>query len=198
MSQAPDIVNYDALLAEIAAALLAYQHGDESHRTESLRRAAQLLVSSRAHFQTREGRPDWGGRTGAYRLFAGTAFNLARLFGDDRTRVSAALRYHYGDALRELLGVEKAVELGFVEKSPKERARAARAAHRKRFEGLVAAAAAGTGMESVVELVQRIGDEIDALKPELIRSLSDSDRATIRDVAGEMVMALADVRGATA
>lgn len=89
--------------------------------TEDLRAVAVAFVDSREHFFTREGDPDWLGRTHAYRRWVREVMSLANVPGETVATLQAAIRYHTGNILRERLDAETLEDLGLVSTSPRER-----------------------------------------------------------------------------
>ncbi|QOP65085.1 hypothetical protein PQE12_gp25 [Arthrobacter phage Adumb2043] len=93
----------------------------DTERTALLREAAQLFIDAREHFYTKEGEPDWLGRTHAYRLWVREVMSGAHVPGDDVTSLQAAIRYHSGNMLRERLDDDTLADLGLKKSSPRER-----------------------------------------------------------------------------
>lgn len=90
-------------------------------RTELLREAAKLFIDAREHFYTKEGEPDWLGRTHAYRLWVREIMSGAHVPGEDITSLQAAIRYHSGNMLRDRLDDSALSDLGLKKSSPRER-----------------------------------------------------------------------------
>lgn len=103
----------DAIRASLTAS--------DNDRTSLLRDAARLFIDARAHFFTREGEPDWRGRTYAYRTWVREVMSAANVPGDAITSLQAAIRYHSGNLLRDRLGDEEIADLGLRKESPRER-----------------------------------------------------------------------------
>ncbi|UIW13509.1 hypothetical protein PQD80_gp25 [Arthrobacter phage Lizalica] len=114
-----------ATLADIQKAAIDSIHNSlsaaDTERTELLRNAARLFIDARAHFFTREGEPDWRGRTYAYRTWVREVMSAARVPGDEITSLQAAIRYHSGNLLRDRLGEDEIADLGLRKESPRER-----------------------------------------------------------------------------
>lgn len=115
-------------------------------RSAAYRDAARLLVEARRYFVGADGAPDWRGRTYTYRQFVGGVYGDAGVPVGDRSRVSAALRYHVGNALRELLDADELARLGLSEESPLARARVQRA---EKADLIRAVTGSASGLESV-------------------------------------------------
>ncbi|UYL87631.1 hypothetical protein SEA_VRESIDENCE_26 [Arthrobacter phage VResidence] len=90
-------------------------------RTDLLRDAARYFIDARQHFFTREGEPDWLGRTYAYRTWVREVMSAAHVPADTVTSLQAAIRYHSGNVLRDRLSEEEVDDLGLRKESPKER-----------------------------------------------------------------------------
>lgn len=110
-----------SLMDRAVGALRRYYSGPESERTECLRETAAAFVDARQHFFTREGTPDWLGRTYAYRSWVREAMGAANVPGDDLPTIQSAIRYHTGNALRAQLDEDQMDALGLKHSSPRER-----------------------------------------------------------------------------
>lgn len=93
----------------------------DARRTELLRETARHFIAAREHFFTREGEPDWLGRTGAYRAWVREVMSQAHIPADEITALQAAIRYHSGNVLRDVLDAETIDDLGLRKESPRER-----------------------------------------------------------------------------
>jgi hypothetical protein len=109
------------LQSAAVAALRDYEAIPDDERTAHLRAAGESFVSAREHFFTREGEPDWLGRTHAYRQFVREVLRDARVPSELLATVQAAIRYHTGNVLRERLSEDQIAELGLRVESPRER-----------------------------------------------------------------------------
>lgn len=110
-----------SLTETATAALGRYYTGPEADRTERLRDTAKAFVAAREHFFTREGSPDWLGRTYAYRRWVREAMDAAHVPADDLPTIQSAIRYHTGNVLRDYLDPETLDALGLKHSSPRER-----------------------------------------------------------------------------
>lgn len=117
--------NKTATLPEIQkAATDAIYHSlgaPDTARTDLLREAARQFVDAREHFYTKEGDPDWLGRTHAYRLWVREVMSEAHVPGEEVTSLQAAIRYHSGNMLRDRLDDDTLDALGLKKSSPRER-----------------------------------------------------------------------------
>lgn len=111
----PDIQR--AATEAIARAIAA----SDATRTELLKEAARNFINARAHFFTREGEPDWLGRTYAYRTWVREVMSAAHVPGNEVSSLQAAIRYHSGNLLRERLDGDEIEDLGLRKESPRER-----------------------------------------------------------------------------
>ncbi|AYN58506.1 hypothetical protein HOU70_gp25 [Arthrobacter phage Liebe] len=114
-------VSLSSLRDTATTALGRYYTGAESDRTARLRETAQAFVAAREFFFTREGLPDWLGRTYAYRRWVREVMDLARVPADDLPTIQSAVRYHTGNVLREHLDPDTLDALGLKHSSPRER-----------------------------------------------------------------------------
>lgn len=101
--------------------LKRYLQASEHDRTPLLRQIAEILVEARGQFTRPDGSPDWKGRSHPYRMWVREAFTEAGVLKDDQAAVQAAIRYHVGVVLREVLDEETREEYGLIPRSPKER-----------------------------------------------------------------------------
>lgn len=81
-------------------------------RTAALREVARLLVEVRPLFTTRDGEPDWRGRTHDYREWTASMYARAGLDRGEAERLSSSVRYHVSPALRARLAPDEVDRLG--------------------------------------------------------------------------------------
>lgn len=86
----------------LADVLREYVRDPRSEGTALLRRAAEIIVELRGHFD-RDGEPDWLGRTYAYRQCMTETYGVAGVLPSERKTVGDAVRYHVITVLRERL-----------------------------------------------------------------------------------------------
>lgn len=98
----------------------------EESRTQILRRLADVVVSIRQGFLTEDSRPDWRGSSWEYRQFIGEMYEASGVPPDSASNIQAALRYHVGNRLREVVPAEELEEAGLLASSPKDRMMSAR------------------------------------------------------------------------
>lgn len=102
-------------------ALTRSLRASDADRTECLRATARAFVDAREHFFTKEGDPDWAGRTYAYRTWVREVMSDAHVPTDVLSSTQAAVRYHTGNVLREKLDDHELDRLGLRKESPRER-----------------------------------------------------------------------------
>lgn len=125
------------------SALHAYQRTDDPlERTRLLREIAGLFVDLREHYLTDTGEPDWRGGTHAYKTTVGEIYRRAGFL--DISTISAAVRYHVGNALRERLSPEELDDAGLKADTPRTRS----VAKRDRNKALLAALKPGPGQDA--------------------------------------------------
>lgn len=162
----------DAIGRQVSTAVRRAVRDPESHRA-GLRRAAELLVEARLHFLTAEGEPDWKGRTYAYRTWYGGLLSDAGLSPAERETVSATIRYHVGNVMRERLSPEELAEAGLSAPSPIDRARLQRDTRAAIVRSVKDAPAWG-GVDALRALTVASA-LVDAVEPEALSSLSPGD-----------------------
>lgn len=119
---------------------------DAGVRSSAFHAVAAILVEARQYFTDSDGFPDWRGRSYPYRQWVGGVYGDAGVPPEDRARVSASLRYHIGNALREALDPETLESLGLSADSPLARAKVQRG---ERADLLRSVTGSTTGLESV-------------------------------------------------
>lgn len=111
----------EALLAQAIEALRSAQTLPPTERGGARRRAAEAIVSAREYFYTSDGRPDWSGRTRAYRDFIAEVYSNAGVTRDDLASEQAAVRYHVGNVVRERVSDADLEDAGYRVASPRQR-----------------------------------------------------------------------------
>lgn len=122
----------------------------DDNRTSLLREVAKNFIDARAHFFTREGEPDWLGRTFAYRTWVREVMTSAHVPGEQVTSIQAAIRYHAGNLLRDRLNEEELDNLGLRKSSPRERS----IEKRERTSGTLSLFEGGAELNTVDEILQ--------------------------------------------
>ncbi|WGH21376.1 hypothetical protein SEA_EMOTION_27 [Arthrobacter phage Emotion] len=152
-------------------------------RTEDLREVATCYVEARAHFYTKEGRPDWLGRTHAYRSWVRESTGMANVPPDDLATVQAAIRYHSGNVLRERLSEDEVEALGLKPESPRERSVVKRE-HQTAILSLFGTGGAEiTDADEIVHMVEIIEATLQRISHESIAAMSSADRRRVRTAA---------------
>jgi hypothetical protein len=172
-----------ALQNSAVAALRAYLQAEDSEdKTKALKQTATLFVKARAHFFTKEGEPDWMGRTYAYRQWVREVMETAGVDRADVTSLQSSLRYHSGSALREILPDETREDLGLVEQSPRERSREKRG---RQLEAIQVFSGGGQEITDVEEILTAGNMMIVALRRvslEGVNALTPDERKQIADI----------------
>ncbi|UIW13280.1 hypothetical protein SEA_CREWMATE_28 [Arthrobacter phage Crewmate] len=157
----------------------------DTERTDRLRDAARFFIDARAHFFTREGEPDWRGRTYAYRTWVREVMSSAHVPGDEVTSLQAAIRYHSGNLLRDRLDEDAIADLGLRKESPRERS----VEKRERTSETLNLFGAGGEISDVADIVLLCTLAERALARVNVSNLSADDaeeaRAAIRKLAGK-------------
>jgi hypothetical protein len=109
---------------------------DDRAKSRHLEAAAMEVAQARTYFTTDDGEPDWGGRTYLYRRFIGDVLTAAGVPKTERPRVTSALRWHVGKALRLVAPPEALADLGLSPDAPEVRAREARARKAVAYQAL--------------------------------------------------------------
>lgn len=156
--------------------------GSDSERTDHLRNVATSFVDAREHFYTKEGEPDWNGRTYAYRTWVREVMSRANVPADLLTSTQAAVRYHVGNILRDRLNDEQLAELGLRKESPRQRS----VEKRERTSSALALVNGGEALESLEDVQEAAAAIIGILKRVNVQELTGQRRkaaeAALRDV----------------
>lgn len=115
----------DEIREKAATAMRGYLSDGKNARTLRAKQIAEALVEARAHFETRDGTPDYLGRSYAYRTWVSDTLEAAGVPKGDRASLQSIVRYHVSPLLRERYGAE-VTKLGLEEGDLKERQRRAR------------------------------------------------------------------------
>lgn len=158
------------------------------------RTLAKEIVKLRSLFEY-EGMPDWGSNSPGYKDLIGRVYRDAGVPPDSGSSTQANLRYHIGNAIREVAAAEELAALGMDAAGPRERAVRARkegprAATRAPLTALPTAndplAMAGFALQAVRSLR--------GMKPR--GEMAEAVEAELRAVMDELVDTLAEVRPA--
>lgn len=118
MSRPQPLMPLDAIQREAVAAIRRHLVNPS---TSDLRVIAAAFVDARAYFYTRDGDPDWRGRTAAYRRWVREVMGTANVPAAEVATLQAAVRYHTGNLLRERLDPDELADLGLRAEGPRER-----------------------------------------------------------------------------
>jgi hypothetical protein len=122
---------------EIVRILHAIRTTEGERRTMLYRDLAEQMVELRQHYLTPNGKPDWTGRTGAYRLGVRALFADAGYSPAERQAVQTSVRYHIGNIIRATVAHSDLEDLGLDTVTPKERARQRTRAERDELKALL-------------------------------------------------------------
>lgn len=150
----------DVLQASAVKALRRYLDPEEGRDTAELREVAHALVEAREHFYTRDGSPDWTGRTHAYRAWNRELMGLANVPPGEIASLQASIRYHSGAALRERLDAEQLEALGLRADTPRERS----VAKRERISETLNLVTGGSAIEDAEEVLAALKLILSALR----------------------------------
>lgn len=189
-------VSLDDLRAAAVEALIQYQRADEAERTPLLKAAAEAFVAARERFFTKEGEPDWLGRTFAYRRWVREAFSLANVPADEITRIQGAIRWHYGAALRAHLTPEQIEDLGLRDATPAERSVEKRARHSEVLS-IFAAGPELDDFETIASALHLTELALRRVSTDSIRGLSAVRRKEVHEAARSVEELLAGIAAAT-
>ena len=150
--------------------------------TEDLRTVAGAFVSAREHFFTREGLPDWLGRTYVYRTWVREVMSAAHVPGETMSSLQAAIRYHTGNILRDRLDAETLEDLGLQSASPRARS----VEKRERYSETLSIFSGGAELADTQEILSALRMMEGALRRvsiPAVRKLKAADRKAIREEA---------------
>lgn len=168
------------LKSQLAETLREYSRSENGNRTRLLRRAAEITVQLRACFDY-DGRPDYRGRTYAYRSAMSEAFGEAGITPSETKRVRDALAWHVGEALRETLSPAEVADLGLRDARPKDRA-----AERHDRERTVLNASVPKRYDSSLKILAGAAAAVAAVKADAVDKLSQDELKELARRAGEL------------
>lgn len=162
---------------DAVAALRRYAQSDES---ADLREVAGLFIDARMLVTTREGDPDYLGRTHAYRRWVRETMTLANVPGDKLASLQAAIRYHTGNILRARLDEGELQSLGLKAAGPRERS----VEKRERYSETLAIFGGGAELATTEEILaasQMIELALRRVSLYAVKNLSKDDAAKVSD-----------------
>lgn len=104
-----------------ASSLLAEYLRGGRQRTDLLRDIAEIIVDLRQSHTVKDGRPDLGGRSAAYRRDVMAIYEGANVPRDDYDGIQTALRYHVNNRLHEIRTPDELTAAGLGQLSARER-----------------------------------------------------------------------------
>jgi len=161
-------------------AVRALRHYLIEGKTEDLRQVAENFVEAREHFFTKEGSPDWLGRTYAYRRWVRETTTLANVPGNELATVQAAIRYHAGNVLRERLDAEQIEALGLKPESPRERSVTKRERHAEILSVFGAGGPEITDADEILHVAEMIQHALDRISSEALAMMGPEGRRKTR------------------
>lgn len=169
----------EALVEAAARSLRAYLASDRQ-RTDYVKEVAEQVYRLRALHHLADGRPDWSGRSAAYRADVHRIYSEARVPAEVLDTVQAAIRYHLGNLLRARVSVEDLRASGLSATSPRQRL--------DRDREIAAAVAASTG-RTVADPLRLLAHTIALLEvvdDEALASLAGRQRGAGRAAAARI------------
>ena len=154
----------------------------DAERTDRLRAVARAFVAAREHFYTKEGEPDWHGRTYAYRTWVREVTSLANVPADSLSSTQAAIRYHVGNVLRERLDDDQLAELGLRKESPRERS----VEKRERISEALALVSGGTALDDADAILDAAKAITGILRRINASGLTPAERRRAKDALQEV------------
>ena len=176
--------NLGAIQSHAIESLRTYLHGSDEERAGVLRDVASDFVDAREHFFTKEGEPDWRGRTYAYRRWVRETMSLANVPPETIHATQAAIRYHVGNVLRDRLDHQTVEALGLLSESPRERSVEKRERH-----SAVLSVFGGGGPLSEGETVfalMTMEATLARITPESLAGMGEGDLAVVSDLADRL------------
>lgn len=183
------------LQARAVESLRLYALG-KGERTGHLRDVATAFVEAREHFFTKDGTPDWLGRTYVYRSWVSETMSLANIPADAISSLQASIRYHTGNVLRDgRLDEETLSALGLRSESPRERSLEKRSAHSATLAIFGGGGAAIKGHEDLLGALRLIEGALRRVDLSAVSRFSPAQRASIAAAAEavyKLLKAIAD------
>jgi hypothetical protein len=182
--------------AQVAKVTKLMRTAAEGRTPAVMRQLAEEVIALRRLFAW-DGLPDWGGRSPEYRDVIYRAYRSAGIPSDAIDGLQANLRYHVGNAIREVAPRSELEKLGMDPEGPRGRAVRARATAHLRPKGSTRQPSAATPlavMQDPLALCSFARDAVRAIrnlepKGEMVQALAPELRALAEEVFG----ALADV-----
>lgn len=167
-------------------AIKAYEAG---LRPEGLRDAAEVMVKMRQHFTTKDGEPDWKGRSWAYREAVREIYKAVGVEPEDLNSLQSAIRYHVGNVVREQLDESSLEALGLLRASPLQRTRNFRESREALLRSFMPTSDLdGDDVVRIVVMVgallDRVEREIPQLDPPHLAALEQAARVADSRLAG--------------
>lgn len=193
----PEIVTAKITEADVvrvgAQLVRAYAQVEET-QTEILRRLALVVVKLRSYYRTGDGAVDWAGRSWDYRQTVERMYSEAGVPPDSAANVQAALRYHVGNALRELVEPEELASAGLLPTSPRQRLQAAREEAQAVLEMVSREQDLPPTRTRALVVLRAASRALDALQEDVERLADEEERAAVWAALGELADRLAQLQ----
>lgn len=190
------VLTLDELQAAAVDALRAWAGTDGAERTNYLKAAASAFVDAREHFFTKEGDPDYLGRTHLYRRWVAETAGLANIPQEQSSSLFSAVRYHTGNIVRATYDAEILEAMGLLPASPKERA----AETRERYSAITALFGSGgpaiTTAEEITEMADLVEATLKRVSLPAVRKLTAAKRREIVSAVQALQLVLDSVLAA--
>lgn len=164
-----------------AASLSKALAASERERTAFYRETAERFIDARGHFFNKHGEPDWNGRTYAYRTWVREVLSLAHVPPAELNTVTAALRYHSGNVLRERLDGDELEALGLRKTSPRQWSVDRRSKHSATLALFGAGGPELTDAGAIVTAANMMDAVLRRVSLDAVASMAPGDRHKIRD-----------------
>jgi hypothetical protein len=190
------MTSLDQLQQSAADALRRYMAG-EGDRTEHLREVATRFVEAREHFFTKEGEPDWLGRSYIYRRWLRDTYSLANVPPSDLSTIQAAVRYHTGNVLRDgRLDEQTMRDLGLRAESPRERSIEKRSNHSITLGLFGAGGAELRTSDEILTALHMMDVALRRVSLEAVANLTVPRRREVANLADSIAELIAGIRSA--
>ena len=176
----------DSLQADAVENLRLYV-GGEGDTTQYLRNTAEALVSAREHFFTKDGEPDWLGRTYHYKRWLRDVYSLANLTAEQLPKIQNSLRYHASNVIRDgRLTPEQMADLGLRTVSARERAVEKRSNHSATLSVFGGGGPEIIDPEEILEALRKMDVALRRVSLDGIANSRNSTRREIAELASEI------------
>jgi hypothetical protein len=159
---------------------------DSWRKTPYLRAVAEQFVILRELFLNERGEPDWRGQTWEYKQAVQEVFTLGGIPSDEHETVSAAIRYHVGNILRDKLDESEITGIGLRVAKPSERGNERRARQQETLAKLQ-----GAGKSASADLLSSSLAMLSEVEPDSIRMAGIRERHEIEKLLRKLAREVA-------